>query len=64
LTEQELRSVSGNVLFTQNLHDRLKSWIEKHYREQIEPDDLRDPALMDESRRAIQELSEVLQLRW
>lgn len=64
LTEKQLHSISGNVLFTDTLHNQLKTWIEKHYREKLQPDDLRDPQLMEESRRALDELSQVLRIQW
>ena len=42
--------------------DVLDDWIERHYRESLRPADLADPSLLDESRRALDELTAVLDL--
>jgi succinylarginine dihydrolase len=62
LTDEEIRAMSGNVMLTDALHDQLKAWIERHYRDELRPDDLRDPKLLDESRTALDELTQILQL--
>jgi succinylarginine dihydrolase len=64
LTEPEFESVreSSHVILDQNLYHELKAWIEKHYRERISPDDLADPALLRESRAALDELTTILGL--
>jgi len=49
-------------MLTAELHDQLKAWIEKHYREELRADDLRDPRLLDESRTALDELTQLLKL--
>ena len=36
--------------------------VRKHYRDRLAPEDLGDPALVDESRRALDELTQVLRL--
>ena len=40
----------------------LDAWIRRHYRDRLAPGDLADPALLDESRRALDELSTLLRL--
>jgi succinylarginine dihydrolase len=64
LTDPEFESVreSSRVILDQNLYHELKAWIEKHYRERISPDDLADPALLRESREALDELTTILGL--
>ena len=41
---------------------RLDAWIRRHYRDRLAPGDLADPALLDESRRALDELTRMLRL--
>lgn len=62
LTNQEARALNGNVFFTSSLHASLKRWIEKHYRDELSPNDLRDPSLLEESRNALDELTRILRL--
>ncbi|HEY7086954.1 MAG TPA: N-succinylarginine dihydrolase [Tepidisphaeraceae bacterium] len=62
LSDDQLASINGNVLLTDALHQQLKTWIEKHYRDCLSPDDLSDPKLLAESRGALDELSRILQL--
>jgi succinylarginine dihydrolase len=62
LTEEQLGAVRGNVIFTPTLYEQLKSSIETHYREELRPDDLADPYLLKESRKAIESLYRILQL--
>ena len=40
----------------------LCAWVEKHYRDRLVLDDLADPGLLDESRRALDALTRLLQL--
>ena len=44
------------------LLDRLEGWVDDHYRDELSPDDLLDPALEDESHRALDELTTILDL--
>lgn len=62
LTDDERRAVKANVFFDAGLDAALDGWIRKHYRDRLAPADLRDPALLDESRRALDELTTLLQL--
>jgi succinylarginine dihydrolase len=63
LTDEELARVSPGVIWSDSLRSRLNDWIDKHYRDQLAPDDLRDPKLLDESRRALDELAGILMLK-
>jgi succinylarginine dihydrolase len=49
------------VLLDDTLAAALDAWI-THYRDRLAPADLADPALLDESRRALDELSALLRL--
>ena len=62
LTPAERASIDANVFLDATLADALECWIRRHYRDRLAPDDLADPALLDESRRALDELSTLLRL--
>jgi len=62
LTPAERASVRANVFLDATLADALEAWIRRHYRDRLAPADLADPALLDESRRALDELSALLNL--
>ena len=62
LTEEELARVAPGVILTTALFGRLTEWVIRHYRDRLSPDDLADPALLDESRRALDELTRLLGL--
>ena len=47
----------ANVFLDAALDAALDGWIRRHYRDRLAPADLRDPALLDESRRALDELT-------
>ena len=63
LTKDEASSIHKGVCLNQKLYEQLKVWIKKHYRNQIEPEDLLDPLLIKESHHALDELSHILQLK-
>jgi len=62
MTQDARRAVTTNVFFDAALDAALDGWIRKHYRDRLAPADLRDPALLDESRRALDELTTLLRL--
>ena len=62
LTEQELLAVNPSCLLTNTLYEKLVTWVNKYYRDQLVIDDLRDPQLLIESREALDELSQLLSL--
>ena len=62
LTERELAAVNPATLMNDKLYARLTAWVEKHYRDQLREPDLADPALLMESRAALDELSQILAL--
>ena len=47
----------NDALFT-----RLNQWVDKHYRDRLSEQDLRDPQLLIESRTALDELTQIMQL--
>jgi succinylarginine dihydrolase len=62
LTDNELAAIAPRVCFTPELHAELIAWVRKHYRERLTARDLADPALLEESRRALDQLTQLLQL--
>ena len=62
LTAAERAAVRGRVFLDDALAGDLEAWIRRHYRDRLVPGDLADPALLDESRRALDELTELLRL--
>ena len=57
-----LSACHQGVLFSDPLYSQLGDWIERHYRDRLAPSDLADPALLDESRTALDELTAILGL--
>ena len=62
LTADEIRLAHQGVFLSDELYHRLVAWVEKHYRDQLNLADLADPQLLEESRTALDELSEILEL--
>ena len=62
LTRSELDAVHPACLLTDGLYGQLVDWVERHYRPVLSPADLADPALLEESRRALDELTGLLDL--
>lgn len=62
LTETDLAAANPGCLMTPALADRLDAWIDRHYRDRLAAEDLRDPALLDECRAALDELTDILAL--
>ncbi|PSW20672.1 N-succinylarginine dihydrolase [Photobacterium sanctipauli] len=62
LTEAELAAVNPNTLMSASLFTQLDNWIETHYRDRLAEEDLADPALLNESRTALDELTQILSL--
>ena len=62
LTPAERAAIGARVFLDDALAAELDAWIRKHYRDRLAPEDLADPALLDESRRALDELTRILRL--
>jgi succinylarginine dihydrolase len=62
LTEAEQAATHRGVMFDDALHARLMAWVEKHYRDELTPEELADPKLLDEGRAALDELTRLLDL--
>jgi succinylarginine dihydrolase len=62
LDVQARAAVLPAVWLTESLHAQLVAWVERHYRDRLLPADLADPALLVESRSALDELTQFLRL--
>jgi succinylarginine dihydrolase len=62
LTDAEAAAMHQGVLMTEDLYARLVPWVERHYRDRIEPKDLADPQLAIECAAALEELERILGL--
>ena len=62
LTEAELAATNPAMRMTDELHARLSIWAARWYRDSLTAADLADPALIDETRGALDELTDILEL--
>lgn len=62
LTDAELNATNPAQRLTPALHDKLDDWVTRRYRDRLTPADLADPRLLTESREALDELSQILDL--
>ncbi len=62
LTDEERDAINQGVLMDDALYNRLVAWVEAHYRSELSQDDLGDPMLLDEVRKALDELTGILGL--
>ena len=62
LTAGERGAVRARVFLDATLDAELDAWVRAHYRDRLAPEDLGDPALLDESRRALDALTRILRL--
>lgn len=62
LTPDQRAAVNPGSLMTPAKLDRLEQWIDRHYRDRLDVDGLQDPALLDECRTALDELTGLLGL--
>ena len=62
LTAVERAAIRARVWLDDSLHLELARWIERNYRDRLAPADLADPALLSETRTALDELSRILGL--
>jgi len=62
LTDAELAAANARQRLTPSLYAALADWITRRYRDRLAPDELADPLLLRESREALDELSQILDL--
>jgi succinylarginine dihydrolase len=62
LTETERAAMNPSSLLDDLRFERLCGWVKQHYRDRLDEADLADPALLLESRTALDELTKILAL--
>ncbi len=62
LTEDELAAANPFQRLNEGLYDLLAQWANERYRDRLTPADLADPALIDETRQTLDELTSILNL--
>ena len=62
MTDADLGAMNRAALVDAAKLAELRAWVTKHYRESLLPSDLADPALLRESRDALDELTKILSL--
>ena len=59
LNEDEIKKVNKNFILNNKRLELIEDLIEREYRDELYPDDLKDPNLLDESRRVLDELTQI-----
>ena len=59
LNEDEIKKVNKNFILNNKRLELIEDLIEREYRDELYPDDLKDPSLLDESRRVLDELTQI-----
>jgi succinylarginine dihydrolase len=59
LNEDEINKVNKNFILNNKRLELIEDLIEREYRDELYPDDLKDPSLLDESRRVLDELTQI-----
>lgn len=60
LSDDEAAAADPHFILDEDKILKLEDWVKTHYRDRIAPDDLRDPALMQESFAAMEALTDLL----
>jgi succinylarginine dihydrolase len=61
-TPAQRTAIAGGFLVDHTLLDALEAWVRRRYRETLAPADFGDPALVDETQAALDELTRILPL--
>jgi succinylarginine dihydrolase len=59
LTAEERSAITANVILNAELERQLEDWVGRNYREQLTEGELADPLLLDETQRALDELTQL-----
>ncbi|MGH8455899.1 MAG: N-succinylarginine dihydrolase, partial [Stenotrophobium sp.] len=62
LDEDQRETVNAASWINAESCGTLKTWVERHYRDRLAFEDLADPQLLDESRGALDQLTQMLNL--
>ncbi|BFM08621.1 N-succinylarginine dihydrolase [Halioxenophilus aromaticivorans] len=63
MSEQQIQDCKARVFMDDALYEDLVAWVNRHYRDELSAQDLHDPALMQESQTALDELVGLLRLQ-
>ena len=62
LNTEELNACNEKFILDEAMFERLELWVNRHYRDQIAPEDLSDPSLAIECFAALDELTQIFEL--
>ena len=62
LTPPELATLAPGVVLDEVKLQRLETWVDQHYRDELAPADLADPMLLREAQEALDALTQLLEL--
>ena len=62
MTQDEFNSIHQGIIFTDELHLKLRKWVKKYYESNLIYDDLFIPAFILKCKRSLSELTEILDL--
>lgn len=62
MNEQERAKVHPHIFLNENLYQKLVDWVERHYRDTLSVADLKDPVLLEETKTALDKLTDILHL--
>lgn len=62
LDDIQTSKLGGSCILDEALYLKLYEWVKTHYRDKLEPQDLADPQLLIETRQALDQLSQILNL--
>lgn len=62
MTNEQRAAFSGRTRLDDALYEELTTWVGRHYRDELRPGELADPALLEECRAALDELTGILRL--
>jgi len=62
MSDKQINATQAKVFVTDDQLTALHDWVDRHYRDRLSGNDLRDPNLIDESRAALDELTQLLKI--
>ena len=60
--EMQQQALNQHCVMNDNLYGQLTQWVNKHYRDVLSAQDLSDPHLLNESRTALDQLTQIMNL--
>ncbi|TXI40302.1 MAG: N-succinylarginine dihydrolase [Nitrosomonas sp.] len=62
MSAKEIQAMHPGVMLSETLYKSLVAWVTHHYRDRLHPNDLVDSQLLEESRTALNDLTQILAL--